>query len=147
MPGWLKALLTVAIVVVLLIVGVVGAGLFWWMRNKDALKSRMKEVVAEGRDFGAHSDNRGCVDETMSRYKKEPGFISAFKYQGFIGGCLEKSSPTVGFCEDIPLGDFMKMTAWREGECRHYGLANDRNCQQLFMPVMMFCGEQKRKQN
>ena len=45
MPGWLKALLTVAIVVVLLIVGVVGAGLFWWMRNKDALKSRMKEVA------------------------------------------------------------------------------------------------------
>jgi|SRR5882724_10885736 len=147
MPGWLKALLTVAIVVVLLIVGVVGAGLFWWMRNKDALKSRMKEVVAEGRDFGAHSDNRGCVDETMSRYKKEPGLISAFKYQGFIGGCLEKSSPTVGFCEDIPLGDFMKMAAWREGECRRYGLANDRNCQQLLMPVMMSCGEKRRKRN
>ena len=147
MPGWLKALLTVAIVVVLLIVGVVGAGLFWWMRNKDALKYRMKEVVAEGRDFGAHSDNRGCVDETMSRYKKEPGFFSAFKYQGFINGCLEKSSPTVGFCEGIPIGDFMKMTAWREGECRRYGLANDRNCQPLLMPVMMSCGEKRRKEN
>lgn len=147
MPGWLKILVTVAIVVVLLIIGVVGAGLFWWMRNKDAVKSRMKEVVAEGRDFGTHSDNRGCVDETMSRYKKEPGFFSAFKYQGFVNGCLEKSSPTVGFCEDIPIGDFMKMTAWREGECRRYGLANDRNCQQLLMPVMMFCGEQKRKRN
>ena len=49
MPGWLKALLIVAIIAVLLIIGVVGAGVFWWMRNKDALMARTKEVVAEGK--------------------------------------------------------------------------------------------------
>ena len=147
MPGWLKALLIVAIVLVLLIIGVIGAGVFWWMRNKDALIARAKEVAAEGRDFGSHSDNQGCVDETMSRYKKEPGFFSALKYQTFMDGCLEKSSPTAGFCDKIPLGDMMKMIAWRESQCRRYDLANDRNCQQLFMPVVMFCSEEKRNKS
>ena len=58
-------------------VGVVGAGVFWWMRNKDALMARAKEVVTEAKDFGRNSDNQGCVDESISRYKKEPGFSSA----------------------------------------------------------------------
>ena len=90
MPGWLKALLIVAIIIVLLIVGVVGAGVFWWMRNKDALMARAKEVVTEGKDFGSHSDNQGCVDESISRYKKEPGFSSAISERHFhahVSGC------------------------------------------------------------
>src|SRR6516164_4069881 len=70
MPGWLKALLIVAILVVLVVVGVVGAGVFWWMRNKDALMGRAKEIVAEGKDFGSHSDNQGCVDASWSCYNE-----------------------------------------------------------------------------
>ena len=77
MPTWLKVLLIVALVLVLLVVGVVVAGGFWWMRNKDALMSRAKEVVSEGQDFGSSTDNQGCVDESLSRYKKEPGFSNA----------------------------------------------------------------------
>lgn len=140
MPGWLKALLIVAIIVVLLIVGVVGAGVFWWMRNKDALMAWAKEVVTEAKDFGSKTDNQGCVDESISRYKKEPGFSNAISTSIFIRTCLDASKPTPGFCNDVPQKtEFMKAAEWRRGQCEKIGLSKDSYCQQMFQPVQDFC--------
>jgi len=140
MPGWLKALLIVAIFVVVLIVGVVGAGVFWWMRNKDALMARAKEVVTEAKDFGRNTDNQGCVDESISRYKKEPGFSSAISNSIFMRTCLDASKPTPGFCNDVPKKtEFMKAAEWRRDQCRRIDLSKDDYCQQLFQPVQEYC--------
>jgi len=140
MPRWLKILLIVAIVVVLLVVGLVGAGVFWWMRNKDALMARAKEVVAEGKEFGRNHDNQACVDETVSRYKKEPGFGSAMSSNFFMRSCLEASKPTDGFCEDVPkTTEFMKSAQWQIDQCRRVDLSKDSYCRQLFQPVQQFC--------
>lgn len=140
MPGWLKALLTVAIIVVLLIIGVVGAGVFWWMKNKDALMARAKEVVAEGKKYGGHSDNQGCVDESVSRYKKEPGFSSLFSNSIFMRTCLDASRSTPGFCDTVPKStEFMKAAAWRRDQCIRFDLSGDKYCQQLFQPIQQFC--------
>jgi hypothetical protein len=140
MPGWLKVLLIVAIIGVLLLVGVVGAGVFWWMRNKDALMSRAKEVVAEGRDFGRNTDNQGCVDESVSRYKKEPGFSTAISTTIFMRTCLDASRPTTGFCNNVPKAtEFMKSGEWRRDQCKRIDLSRDNYCQQLFQPVQEFC--------
>lgn len=141
MPGWLKVLLTFAIVIAFLIVGAIGAGVWWWMRNKDALRARAKAVVTEGKDFGKTTDNQGCVSETFNRYKKDPGFLSAFANQGFLTGCLEVSRPTNGFCDNVPLGDFGKMQEWQGAQCKRYDLRNGRDCQALVMPIVMFCGD------
>src|SRR5581483_8329380 len=77
MPGWLKALLIVAIIVVLLIVGVVGAGVFWWMRNKDALMARAKEVVTEAKDFGSKTV-RGASMKASRATRKSRGSRARF---------------------------------------------------------------------
>ena len=146
MPGWLKAVLIVVIVIVLLVIGVVGAGVFWWMRNKDALMARAKEVVTEGKDFGSHSDNQGCVDETMSRYKKEPGFSSAISNSIFMRTCLDASRPTPGFCASVPgKTEFMKAAEWRRDQCARVDLAKDSYCQQLFQPVQEYCEKGPRR--
>ena len=147
MPGWLKAVLIIAVVVILLVVGVVGAGVWWWMRNKDGLRSRARVIKTEGKDFGKTTDNQGCVDEAVKRYKKDPGFLSAFANQGFLIGCLEVSRPTIGFCENIPLGDLEKMGEWRDSQCRRYDLQSTRDCQTLVMPIVTFCGDRKRNEN
>lgn len=147
MPGWLKVLLIILLIGILLIVGAIGAGVWWWMRNKDALRSRARAIVTEGKDFGKTADNQGCVDEAVKRYKKDPGFLAAFANQGFLTGCLEASRPTTGFCDNVPLGDFAKMGEWRESQCRRYDLQSGRDCQALVMPVTMFCGERKRNQS
>ncbi|HEX7720918.1 MAG TPA: hypothetical protein VF397_02085 [Pyrinomonadaceae bacterium] len=129
-----------AIIAVLLIVGVVGAGALWWMKNKDALMARAKEVVAEGHDFGSHSDNQGCVDEGVSRYKKERGFTAVISNGIFMRTCLDASRPTPGFCNNVPRPtEFMKAAEWRRDQCVHFDLSGDKYCQQLFQPIQDYC--------
>src|SRR5258706_5569905 len=131
MPGWLKALLAVAIIVVLLVVGVVVGGVVWWSRNKDRLMGRAKEVMTEGREFGRNADNQGCVDESISRYKKEPGFSSAISTSIFSRACLDASRPTPGFCNDVPKPtEFVKSGQWRRGE----GAQRPRPFRHVFLP-------------
>ena len=128
MPGWLKALLALAILIVLLVVGVVVGGVVWWSRNKDKLIGRGKEVMTEGREFGRTTDNQGCVDENISRYKKDPGFGSAISASLFTKACLEASRPTPGFCNDVPKpSEIMKRGEWSAAQCRRVSL--QRCCQ------------------
>mgnify|MGYP003694260901 CR=1 FL=1 len=146
MPRWLKILLIVAIVVVVLILGVVGTGVVWWMKNRDALMARAKEVVAEGKEFGGRNDNQACVDEAISRYKKEPGFGSLMSNNFFLRACLDASKPTDGFCESVPRStEFMKSAAWQLEQCRRADLSKDSYCRQLFQPVQKFCDQGARK--
>ena len=142
MPSWLKVLLIVLIVVVLLVIGVVGAGVFYVMKNKDAWMARAKEVATEGRDFGRGTDNQGCVDESIARYKKDPGISSVISNSVFLRPCLEASRPTSGFCDNVPKQtEFIKTAQWRLEQCRQVGLSSDSNCQNLFTPVQQFCQE------
>ena len=146
MPGWLKALLIVVVVVIVLVVGVVIAGVYWISRNKDAWIAKGKEVMTEGRDFGRKTDNQGCVDESISRYKKEPGLTSTISNSIFMRGCLESSSPTRGFCDEVPKQtEFIKTAQWRISQCRRVDLEKDTNCQNLFAPVQQFCEAKTQK--
>ena len=142
MPGWLKALLIILIVVVLLVIGVVGVGVFYVMKNKDAWMARAKEVATEGRDFGRGTDNHGCVNESIARYKKDPGISSVISNSVFMRPCLEASRPTSGFCDSVPKQtEFIKTAQWRLEQCRQVDLSSDSNCQNLFTPVQQFCQE------
>ena len=146
MPGWLKVLLIVAVVIVVLVLGVIGAGVYYVSRNKDAWIAKGKAVASEGRDFGRNSDNQGCVDESISRYKKEPGFGSALSNSIFMQSCLDSSRPTPNFCTDVPKAtEFMKSAQWRVDQCRKIDLSSDSYCQQLFQPVQQFCERGPRK--
>ena len=146
MPGWLKALLIVAVVIVVLVLGCIGAAVYYVSRNKDAWLARGKAVASEGRNFGRSSDNQGCVDESISRYKKEPGFGSALSNSIFMQSCLDSSRPTPNFCTDVPKAtEFMKSAQWRVDQCRKIDLSSDSYCQQLFQPVQQFCERGPRK--
>jgi hypothetical protein len=153
MSGWLKALFAVALIVVLLAVGVVVGGVVWWSRNKDKVVARLKGVATVGHEFGRNTDNQGCVDETVSRYKKEPGFekkepgfTSMLSNNIFTRTCLEASRPTPGFCRDVPKPtEFMKSGEWRTAQCRRVDLSSDSYCPLLFQPVQEFCERKARR--
>jgi len=146
MPTWLKALLAVALIIVVLVVGVIVAGVVWWSRNKDKLIGRAKEVMTEGREFGRNTDNQGCVDESVSRYKKDPGIGSVISDSIFTRACLESSRPTRGFCDDVPKQtEFIRTAQWRIEQCRKVDLSQDSNCQNLFTPIQQFCDERASK--
>ena len=148
MPGWLKALLIVVVVIIVLVVGVVVAGVYYVSRNKDAWLARAKAVETEGRDYGRHADNQGCVDESISRYKKDTGFTSALASSLFMRACLFTSKPTPGFCNDVPSqSEIMKSVQWRVEQCRRVELSSDSHCQNLFAPVQQFCDVKAMRSN
>ena len=142
MPGWLKVLLIILLIGILLVVGVIAAAGFWFYRNKDALVAKTKAIAEEGRNFGENTDNQGCVNKTISRYKADPGFTSAMSNIIFMRICLDKSRDTPGFCDDVPKQrEFMKTAQWRKDQCQRAGLERDTHCQNLFTPIQQFCEE------
>ena len=146
MPGWLKVLLIILLVGILLVLGVIAAGGIWFYRNKDALKAKLDTITTEARDFGKNTDNQGCVNETVSRYKAEPGITSAMSYAIFVRVCLDNSRETPGFCESVPKQrEFMKTSQWRKEQCRRAGLEGDSYCDSLFTPIQQFCDTQAGK--
>lgn len=148
MRGWLKALLIVLGVLVILIVGAVIIGVVYVARNKDAWLAKGKEVMTEGADYGRNTDNKGCVEQSISRYKKEPGLGTSISTSLFTRACLNTSKPTPGFCSDVPgQTEFIKTAEWRITQCRVYDLSSDRNCQNLFTPVQQFCEEKSKPKN
>jgi len=148
MPGWAKALIVTLCVVFTVVIGALVVGIVYVASNKDAWKARGREVVADGKNFGVNSDNQGCLDESIARYKSTERHLNAISTNLFMQSCLESSRPTPGFCDKVPVGDMMKLVEWRQTQCRHYDLGDDLSCNHyLFMAVPMFCGEQKRKGN
>ena len=148
MPGWAKALLIVGIVVVLLVVGVIATGVFWWSRNKDALMAKGKAQVAEGRNAGLTTDNQGCVDQSLARYKADPGFTTTIATSLFMQACLDTSKDTPGFCDGVPVeSEFIKSGQWRVEQCKRVDLSSDQYCQHLFAPVQKFCEKPRSKKS
>jgi len=146
MPGWLKVLLIVLTFLIVLVAGVVIAGVVWLSRNKDALIAKGRAVASEGRDFGRSTDNQGCVDEAISRYEKSPGMTGTISNAIFMRTCLDNSRPTLGFCDNVPRQtEFIKTAQWRVSQCRRVGLSSDNNCQNLFTPIQQFCEEGSRE--
>ncbi|MGH9873647.1 MAG: hypothetical protein ACRD9S_14455 [Pyrinomonadaceae bacterium] len=146
MPGWAKALIIVGVFLVLLVVGVIGAGVYWWSSNKDALIARGKALIEEGEEAGRQTDNQGCVDKAIRRYKAEPGFTSGISSGIFMDSCLKVSSPTPGFCDEVPAEtEFMKAGQWQLKKCKSVELESDQICRQLFQGVQRFCDKQRPK--
>lgn len=140
MPTWLKVLLIILLVGILLVVGVIAAAGFWFYRNKDALQTKINDITTEARDFGQGTDNQGCVDETISRYKAEPGFTSAMSNAIFVRICLDNSRVTPGFCDSVPTQtEFRRTAQWRKEQCQRAGLERDSYCESLFTPIQQFC--------
>jgi hypothetical protein len=148
MPGWAKALIISLCVVVALVIVALVVGVVYVARNKDAWRAQGRDAQAQGKSFGANTDNQGCLDESIARYKSTAAHLNAISTNLFMQSCLEGSRPTPRFCDKVPVGDMMKLVEWRQTQCRHYDLGGDLSCNHyLFMPVPMFCGEQKRKGN
>lgn len=140
MPVWAKALIAILVLGLLLVLAVIGAGVYWWSRNKDELLARGKAKIEEGREAGRTTDNQGCVDRAIDRYKADPGFASGIASGIFMQSCLDVSSPTEGFCDDVPKeSEFIKSGQWRIEQCRRTNLSDDQYCSQLFAPVQRFC--------
>jgi len=136
MPGWAKALIIVGILLVVFVVAIIGGGMYWWSQNKATVTGGL----AEGKAAGKLTDNQGCVNQSVDRYKADRGFTAVIGNSIFMSTCLQASRPTPGFCDDVPRQmEFTATAKWRLAQCDHFDLSGDKYCQQLFTPVQQFC--------
>ena len=140
MPTWLKVTLIVGAVLLVMLVGLVVAGVYVVRDYGAPLMEQGKQVMEEGEAYGRQTDNEGCLAEGISRHKSAQGFAELIKTNLFLQTCLGASRPTPGFCDGVPgRTEFIKSAQWQVAECQRHGLSTDRQCQQLFQQVQQFC--------
>jgi|SRR5262245_40721274 len=128
-----KIFIAIVIGVVLLVSVVTGARVYWLVQHLD-------EYAEDGNRFGKGRDNAACLQEGLSRLKRDSSMGGALAARTFLESCLEASQPTQGFCDDVPReAEIMKMIAWIRNQCSQSGLAGDSNCQKFFTRVQEHC--------
>ena len=146
MRTFVKVLIVLAICFVLFVIAIVGAGYYWWTQNKQELVDAGKRAYAEGQEFGAKSDNQGCLSETITRYKANPGLKSSIFNNLFLRTCLKSSRQSPGFCDGVPKKtEFVASARWQVEQCSRVGLSDDSYCGQLFSQVQDYCEEDVRQ--
>jgi hypothetical protein len=145
MSNWIKVILIISVCFVLLIVGVIGLGAYWWSRHKDELIGSAKNARTEGAAFGRKTDAQGCLDEGVRRHKEHHGFSDSILNNLFLGGCFEATRPTSGFCDGVPRStEMMESVRWRLKRCTDAGLS-DNYCGNLFAEVQKYCDSYQSK--
>src|SRR5438046_585758 len=138
-----KVILGVGAAFVLIVIIVVVAGAVWWSKSgkemfKGAVESAEKSDK-EGRDFGRTAQNEACVDEALTRNKKNSSFGAAISTQLFLQGCLKASQETPGFCTGVPKPtQIIEGPKWQIQKCRERA-PNDEFCPQVFQKVEEYC--------
>src|SRR3954471_20046062 len=145
MPTWLKIVLVIGgLLLVLAVAGVLGV-VYVAKKYGPGLMEAGKHSMDEGREYGRRTDNEGCVGEAVARHKRVGGLGDMISNGIFFRGCLDASRATPGFCDDVPTRlEFMKSARWQLDECKHYGLAPESQCGQLFPQGQQFCEERGR---
>src|SRR5690349_12288290 len=87
---------------VLLGIIIVGGFAFWVYRNKDRFVQSAERFVKDGKEFGSKTNNEGCLQEALSRYRRDKSFTGRIATQGFLTVCLQESAPSPGFCDGAP---------------------------------------------
>src|SRR5262245_31380842 len=135
----------------LFLLGIVAVGgiVYWVYQNKDRWVQSAEHLTKEAKEFGAKTNNEGCLKETLSRHKSDKSITGRISTGIFLSGCLQKSEPSPGFCDGVPArGEIMKSTNWTLKKCAEAGLQNDQGCQQIFGAVQAYChGSDKRPEN
>ena len=128
-----KIFIAIVIGLVLLVSVVTGARVYWLVQHLD-------EYTDAGARFGKGKDNAACLQESLSRFKRDGSLGGALAARTFLESCLEVSRPTQGFCDDVPReAEIMKMITWIRNQCSQAGLASDGNCQKFFGRVQEYC--------
>lgn len=140
-----KIIITIAVSLVILAASVIGLGVYWWSHHSHELFEAGQKQIEQGQEFGKKTDEQGCLDEAISRYKANRGFTGSISTGLFLRSCLQASRPTPGFCDQVPKPlDFLKSARWQIEQAKKAGI-NDEYGRQLFTQVQQYCESKESK--
>jgi hypothetical protein len=119
---------------------VVGGVVYWVYQNRERLVQSVEQVGEEAKELGAKTNNQGCLDEALSRHKRDKSITGQISTQSFLLVCLQASEPSPEFCDGVPLlNEKVASANWMLKKCSDAGLQNDQGCQRLFGSVQAHC--------
>lgn len=142
-----KIIIVAGCVSSLLMALVVVGGVYWWSKNKDQVLVQLDQISAqlaedrrEWAAFGRSTDNEGCLAVSLRRHDLCGTLVCQLENNLFLLECLTESTPTPGFCDDVPAkAEFMRTVTWRVSSCSDAG-REDSYCHELFGTLQRFCG-------
>jgi hypothetical protein len=140
MPTWLKVVLIVLVVFVVGI-GAAGWGIYTWWQHEGA---GLVATIDEGKAFARGKDRNACVDEAVTRIKRDGGFTGAVKVKLFLTECLSAARATPGFCDNVPAqSEVLKSVTWLQEMNKKYGLSGSLEGS-LLSEIQHICDEDAR---
>ena len=140
MPTWVKILLIVAGLLVVLSLAAAGLGVYLWREHGRGFVESAQKTVDEGREYGKHTDSKGCLDEGLARHTRAQGFGEIIGTNVFLRSCLDAARPAPGFCDAVPRQlEFIRSAQWQQQQCQKHGLTMEKQCGQLFSQVQKYC--------
>ncbi|MBO0859544.1 MAG: hypothetical protein J2P21_13880 [Chloracidobacterium sp.] len=119
---------------------VVGGFVYWFYHNKGKLIQAAVNIEKEAREFGAKTNSDGCLNEALSRHKRDESFTGRISTQIFLTFFPQASEASPGFCDDVPpQREIIKTANWVLKKCAGAGMHNDQSCQQIFGVIQTYC--------
>jgi hypothetical protein len=142
-----KIILTVVVCFVLFAVGAVGLGVYLWSRHSGPMLEATRKQTEQGWAFGRQTDEVGCQDEAITRYKDNRGLSGSMASAMFVQACWRTSRPTAGFCDGVPSPfDVLRAGRWQTEQARRAGIGiNDPFGRQIFGQKQAFCDAKSRR--
>lgn len=141
-----KVVITIVVCFFLVALGAVGLGVYLWSRHSGALMEAGKRQAEQGYVFGRDTDESGCLDEAIRRYKGNRGFAGSMGTAMWVQACWKTSRPTAGFCDRVPSPfDVLRSGRWQTEQAKKAGL-NDPFGPSVFGQVEAYCDAKSRQQ-
>ena len=135
-----KIILTIVVGLILFTVGVVALGAYLWSRHSGDLVEAGRKQTEQGLAFGRETDEAGCLNEAVARYKGNRGFAGSVASGLFVQACWRASGPTAGFCDHVPKTlDVFRSARWQAEQTKRAGI-DDPFGGQIFGQLQAYCG-------
>jgi len=140
MPGWLKVILVIVLIVVALLVAAGFIGYRWIQRHTPELKAQGEKVRADAAAFGKDKTPDACVDEAFARLRRCDGIVCQAMTKIFLTRCVAASNVPADFCSTIPRRDrIIDSVKWSLAECARRGHRADQQCTQIITGLQDYC--------
>jgi hypothetical protein len=136
-----KILLTIGVSLVVIAAGLAGIAALLWARHGRALLDAGSKQYDEGAAYGKGTDEQGCLDQAVARYKASSGVAGSMQAGIFVRACWKTSQPTPGFCDTVPAPmDVFRGVRWQREQTQKAGI-DEQIGGQIFGQLRGYCAE------
>jgi hypothetical protein len=138
-----KIAIVIVVGFVLCAIGAVGLAAYVWSRHSGELLEAGRKQAEQGVAFGSETDEAGCLNEAIRRYKANRGLAGSMATGLFVRGCWASSRPTAGFCDQVPKTlDIVAGSRWQVQQTKKAGI-HDAFGGQIFAQLRAYCDSKR----